>query len=290
MEALIAMLTERPYVVAFLVSFLVISGAERGWRRTLFWLVSGTFLGWLMEFSSVRTGFPFGFYTYHQQNFPRELWIGGIPFFASLSFAFHTYFGYSVACTFLSPLERRGSDIQRVANPRVDASFRVLLLAAAITTWADTVIDPVAHLGQYWFLGDLYVYHEHGLHFHVPLSNYAGWMFTSLCIVFVNQRFDVWLRGREKTPASGFHLPFKPLWAVGTSLGNFAFMLSITAYLLVSDRVPPAIPVGSILISGIALSGLFAVFASLMIRRGLKRTDQGDTGSEPTPAVQEADR
>ena len=45
MDELIAMLTERPYVVAFLVSFIVIAWAERGWQRMLFWLVSGTFLG-----------------------------------------------------------------------------------------------------------------------------------------------------------------------------------------------------------------------------------------------------
>jgi uncharacterized membrane protein len=31
-------------------------------------------------------------------------------------------------------------------------------------------------------------------HFHVPLSNYAGWLFTSSCILVVNQRFDAWLR------------------------------------------------------------------------------------------------
>lgn len=265
------MLTERPYVVAFLAAFLVISGAERGGLRTLFWLASGTFLGWLMEFSSVRTGFPFGSYSYHEESFPQEFWIGGVPLFASLSFAFLTYFGYSVACTFLSPLERQGSDIQREADPRVDGSFRVLLLAALITTWADTVIDPVAHLGEYWFLGDLYAYQEDGFHFDVPLSNYAGWLFTSLCIVFVNQRFGGWLRSREAAPPRGFHLPFKPLWALGSLLGNFAFMLGVTVYLLTSDGVPSTVPVGQILASGMALSGLFAVFVAVMIRRGLAR-------------------
>lgn len=271
MDALTAMLVDRPYVVAFLATFVVISWAERGRRRTLFWLASGTFLGWLMEFSSVRTSFPFGSYAYNEEHFPRELWIGGIPFFASLSFAFLTYFGYSVACTFLSPLVRRGADIQREADPRVDGSLQVLLLAALITTWADTVIDPVAHLGEYWFLGDLYAYQENGLHFDVPLSNYGGWLFTSLCIVFVNQRFDAWLRSREAAPPRGFHLPCKPLWAVGTVLGNFAFMLGVTVYLLASDRVPSTIPVGQVLASGVTLSGLFAAFAVVMIRLGLAR-------------------
>ena len=271
MEELTAMLTERPYVVAFLVSFIVIAWAERGWQRMLFWLVSGTFLGWLMEFSSIRTGFPFGFYDYHEGIFPDELWIGGVPFFASLSFAFLTYFGYSVARTLLSRLERRGSDIQLATTPRMDGALLVLLLAALITTWADTITDPVAHLGRYWFLGDLYTYEGQGIHFDVPLSNYAGWIFSSLLIVFVNQRFGDWLRARRATSAEGFYLPFKPLWAVGSLLGNFGFMIGVMLYLLASDEVPASVSAGQMLASGLALSGLFVVFAAVMIRRGLAR-------------------
>lgn len=271
MEALTAVVTERPYVVAFLVSFLVVAWAERGWQRALFWLVSGTFLGWLMEFSSVRTGFPFGFYTYHEETFPQELWIGGIPFFASLSFAFLTYFGYSVACTLLSPLRRRGSDIQREESPRADGSLRVLLLAAVMITWTDTIIDPVAHLGEYWFLGDLYEYDSQGIHFDVPISNYAGWLFTSLLIVFVNQRFDDWLRSARELPARGFYLPFKPFWAMGSLLGNYTFMIGVTLYLIASDRAQSE-PVGQLLVSGLVLSGLLAAFVALMIRRGFAST------------------
>jgi len=268
MNELTAMLTERPYVVAFLVTFLVISTAERGWLRTLVWLVSGTFLGWLMEFSSIRTGFPFGSYSYNEGNFPDEAWIGGVPLFASLSFAFLTYFGFSVACTLLSPLERRAGDVQRATNPAIDNSVRVLALAAIVTTWVDTVIDPVSHLGEYWFLGDLYAYQGNGVHFDVPLTNYAGWIFTSAAIVFVNQRIDGWLRLRGR-PAGCFPLPYKPLWALGAYLGNFAFMLALTGYLMASGDVPSSVPLGGILASGLALSGAFVAFAAMMIGRGM---------------------
>jgi uncharacterized membrane protein len=270
MDALLAMFRERPYVVAFLATFVVIAWSERGWPRMLFWLASGTFLGWLVEFSSTHNGFPFGHYAYHQANFPDELFIAGIPFFASLSFAFLTYFGYSAACAFMSPLERRGVDVQR-PDRRADGSIAVLALAALITTWADTVTDPVAHLGKYWFLGDLYQYHAHGVHFDVPLTNYAGWIFASLCIVFANQRFDALLRARESTPARGFHLPAQPLWAVGGLLGNLAFIIGVTVYLLATNRAPGE-PVGGVLASGLALSVAFAAFAALMLRRGLTRT------------------
>ncbi len=277
MDAFIAMFTERPYVVAFLVSFLVIAWAERGWQRTLFWLASGTFLGWLMEFSSVRNGFPFGHYSYHEENFPNELFIGGVPLFASLSFAFLTYFGYSVACTLLSRLTRRGADIQREIDPSVDGSIRVLALAAIITTWSDTVTDPVAHLGKYWFLGDLYNYRSGGVHFDVPLSNYAGWIFTSLAIVLVNQLFD----GLLRVPARGFYLPCKPLWSLGSVLGNFVFILGVTLYLMRADSVPLTEPIGSVLASGLALSGAFALFAALMIARGLRRETALPSQTQP---------
>ncbi|MEX1252807.1 MAG: carotenoid biosynthesis protein [Dehalococcoidia bacterium] len=280
MEELTAMVTERPYVLAFLASFLVISGAERGWLRTAFWLASGTILGWLMEFSSTRNAFPFGMYDYHTEHFPDELFIGGVPLFASFSFAFLPYFAYSVACTLLSPLERRDGDIQREADPRIDNSLRVLALAALITTWVDLVIDPVALLGRHWFLGDLYSYEEDGFHFGVPLSNYAGWVLTALLVVFVNQRFDVWLRGRGVGPG-GFYLPLKPLWAVGSVLGNFGFMLGITTYLIASDAAPDE-PLGAVLLSGLALSALFVLFAGFMIRRGLA---QGELASAPSAAT-----
>ncbi len=272
MDAFTAMFTERPYVLAFLASFLVVAMAERGWQRTALWLVSGTFIGWLVEFSSTRNGFPFGHYAYHESNFPHELFIAGIPFFASLSFAFLTYFGYSAACTMLSPLVRRGRDIVRT-DRSADSSLRVLALAALITTWADTVTDPVAHLGKYWFLGDLYNYHTSGLHhFDVPLTNYAGWIFASLVIVFVNQRFDALLRARSIV-ARGFALPLRPLWAIGSIIGNMAFINAIAVYLLAGDRAPGE-PVGAILASGVALSVAFVVLAAVMVWRGLRAGDE----------------
>ena len=208
---------------------------------------------------------------FHHAPYSSSAGAGGVPFFASLSFAFLTYFGYSVARTLLSRLERRGSDIQLATTPRMDGALLVLVLAALITTWADTITDPVAHLGRYWFLGDLYTYEGQGIHFDVPLSNYAGWIFSSLLIVFVNQRFGDWLRARRATSDEGFYLPFKPLWAVGSLLGNFVFMIGVMLYLLASDEVPASASVGQMLASGLALSGLFVVFAAVMIRRGLTR-------------------
>jgi putative membrane protein len=272
MDQIAAMFTERPYVLAFLATFIVVCWAERGWQRMLLWLASGTFIGWLMEFSSTHNGFPFGHYSYYEANFPDELFIGGVPIFASLSFAFMTYFAYSAASTFLSRLERRGRDIERVDDDAVYGSLRVLVLAALITTWVDTVIDPVSLLGRYWFLGDLYGYRENGVHFGVPLSNYSGWLFTSVVIVALNQLFDALLRTLG-VAVRGFHLPFKPAWALGTIFGNFGFMIAVTVYLMTPDSVPSSEAVGSVFVSELALSGAFVALAAIMIGRGLRRSE-----------------
>jgi putative membrane protein len=274
MDEIVAMFTGRWYVLAFLASFLVIAWAERGWQRALLWLASGALLGWLMEFSSTRTAFPFGAYDYHDEAFADEFSIGGVPLFASLSFAFLTYFGYSLACAFLSRLDRHGLDIQRVPDVKIETSLAVLLLAAVLTTLADTIIDPVAHLGRYWLLGDLYSYDGQGIHFDVPLSNYAGWLFTSALVVFANQQFDLLLRARGRSP-DGFYLPSKPLWALGTYLGDCVFMLAVTIYLWTSADLPSSVPINELFLSGLALTAVFIAVASAMIWRGLHR------GQEP---------
>ena len=122
MSYAIAMLTDRPYVVLLVIGFWIIAGAERGFGRAAVWFVTGTVIGWLAEFSSVRTGFPFGMYAYHESLFPDELWIGSVPLFASMSFACLTYLGHSVAYTLLAGI-RRGP--QQVDEVRARRGFRV---------------------------------------------------------------------------------------------------------------------------------------------------------------------
>jgi putative membrane protein len=40
----------------------------------------------------------------------------------------------------------------------------------------DMVVDPVAVLGDRWFLGRVFAYAEPGVFFGVPLSNFVGWL------------------------------------------------------------------------------------------------------------------
>jgi len=269
MHALLALVRDHPPVVANLFSFLLLALAERGFLRTGLWLVTGTFLGWLMEFSSTQTGFPFGMYAYHEAAYPNDVWIGGVPLFASVSFAALTYFGYSAAWTLLSPLRWEGANLRRVEVPGLLISAQHLFLAAVLITWMDLVMDPVTHLGRYWFLGDLYHYDPPGVHFDVPLVNYAGWLFTSVVIVFVNQTVDRVLTNAGYPPEPAFELPLQPLWSIGCQAGTYLMMLVVTGYLMLSPNVPPETPLGGILVSGLLLTAIYAIFVVAMLRPSL---------------------
>jgi uncharacterized membrane protein len=270
MEAVLLMLVRRPAVVANLVAFIVLALAERGVPRTLLWLITGTAIGWFMEFASTRTGFPFGYYVYHTESFAHELSAGDVPLFASLSFAALTYLGYSASCTLLSPLRGVGAAVRRLENDALATSWRVLLLSAVLITWMDIVIDPLTLLGRYWHLGDLYHYEPPGAHFGVPLSNYGGWLVTSLAIVGTNQLIGRWLRSAGSVPSSLFALPFQPFWSVAGQASTYVYMIGVTLYLLGSGVAPVATPLKPILLSASLCTAAYAAFTAVMIRRAFR--------------------
>jgi putative membrane protein len=271
MNALETLLRDHPPVVANLISFLLLATAERGLLRTGVWLLTGTFIGWLMEFSSTHNGFPFGMYTYHRANYPDDVWLGDVPLFASVSFAALTYFGYSAALTLLSPLRYERGKLERLEVAGLATSWRVAVLATLLITWMDLVMDPVTHLGRYWFLGDLYHYEPGGVHFDVPLSNYAGWLFTSAAIVLVNQQLDRTLTSAGHAGAPAFNLPMRPLWSIGCQAGTYIMMLVVTIYLMMSSAVPAETPLGGILLSGLVLTAIYGVFVAVMLRRAFRQ-------------------
>jgi len=261
---MLALFTERPYVVAFLVAFVCIATAERGWVKMLLWLISGTLIGWLAEFASINTGFPFGDYAYHADNFPTEVWLKDVPLFASLSFAFMSYFAHSTACTIVGDLRGTGRQLTRLDEVGRNNPLGTLLLAALLTVWVDAVIDPLTLLGRYWFLGDLYHYEGRSFHFGVPLSNYLGWFFTTTCIVFTNQCFDRWLK---RYAAHGIlTVPFKALLAPLCVAGQFVFLIVVNLLLMSKPGVPADTPLGQMLFSGLFLFGGYLLLLLLKLR------------------------
>ena len=190
MDILIGTFTMRPYVFAFFAAFLLACVPHVGWRRTLTFTVVGYLIAFASEWLSINTGFPYGWYYYIDTTSSRELWIAGVPFFDSLSYVFLAYCSYATALFILSPLRAWRWNVATLETRRIRRSLSALILGAFLQTFLDIVIDPVALQGRRWFLGQIYGYREQGIHFGVPLSNYWGWLLTSLFLVGAFQLID----------------------------------------------------------------------------------------------------
>jgi uncharacterized membrane protein len=171
---LLGSLLLRPYVYAFLALHLAGASALLGWSRTLAFTLITWGIAFLAEASSIRTGFPFGWYYYILTTADRELWIAGVPFFDSLSFPFLLVSSYGLAWLLLSEKTARVPEAGDGGWPRPRRLMH-LAVATFLFVLADVVIDPVALRGDRWFLGQIYGYPEPGLYFGVPLANFLGW-------------------------------------------------------------------------------------------------------------------
>jgi putative membrane protein len=222
----------RPYVFVFLAVYLFAAVTKMGWPKTLAFTLVAWAVAYAAEFSSTRTGFPFGLYHYVDTTRDRELWLANVPFFDSLSFSFLCYLGYALALFLYAPLVWRAGDFQVAVPDDVRVSRRVLLTGAFLTTLLDLVIDPLTVRGERWFLGRIYYYPGGGIHFGVPLSNYAGWFLVALVTIAVFQRLE-----RLRWPTAGVrHVPYggliEPLLYAGIVVFNLAITFWIGEHLL----------------------------------------------------------
>ena len=212
MDIILGTVALRPYVFAFLAAFLIVGVRDLGWRSTLVfggwvWLVA-----WLSEFSSTRTGVPFGLYTYTGATRGQELFIADVPFMDALSFTFLAYASFCLARVVLAGARGPG----RRALP-------VALLAGTLMMLLDVVIDPLAVRGDRWFLGRIFWYPDGGAYFGVPLSNFAGWLVVGITGVGGYLLLERMLapRVREERPWPG----------VGLYYGVLIFNLALTAWI-----------------------------------------------------------
>jgi putative membrane protein len=187
MDQIFGMIVTRPYVFLPLGLFFLFGTREMGWHRTLLWALVGFAIAFLAEFSSVRSGFPFGWYYYVKEpTAHREIWLTNVPLWDSISFVFLSYWSFCAARIILQ---------QAVFNGEAKASFpwKTWVLGAFLMMLADLVIDPVALHGERWFLGVVYGYPEWGIYFGVPLANFVGWFLVGLAIMgsmlFLERRF-----------------------------------------------------------------------------------------------------
>lgn len=235
----------RPYVAAFLVTFLVLAVRDVGARAAAVWLGWGFAVALAAELASTRIGVPFGLYHYTGSTRGVELYVGNVPFFDPLSFPFLAYASWCLA---------------RWTLPRAGRA-PVAALAGALMMLLDVVIDPAAARGERWFLGRIFYYPDGGVYFGVPLSNFAGWMVVGWLIAGASA-----LASPTATGARGSPLP-----GVGLYYGVLLFNLAVTAW----------IGEPGLLVAGILLHGaLFLVlFSGARAGRGRASGVRGGAGS-----------
>lgn len=231
-EQLLWSFVHRPYVTLFMVFFLLLSWLEQGGRRTGLWVLTSYSVALAAEWGSINHGVPFGIYVYHYEALRNDLVIFGVPFFDTLSFSFLSYVSYSFAQFFLSPLSIRGLDVRRVTADSLRQSWAVLFLGAFLMLAVDLIVDPIANLGKYWFLGDIYHYPDPGIHFGITFANYCGWFVVAATTIFINQRIDRYLAKPDKPGA----IPCLGLFAPCFWAGIVLFQLGVTYWVAFSGQ------------------------------------------------------
>jgi len=165
--------------VIFIACAVVHAGFSYGPRPALVLFIICVAITFAMENIGVATGFPFGNYHFAvDAGLPR---IGRIPIIVGPLWFGAGYFSWVVASILLD-----GGD-RRLDRPR-DVIALPVVAAFVMTQW-DLVMDrSESTIAKVW------IWHDGGADFGVPLSNYLGWLLTSW-LVF--QAFALHLRSRR---------------------------------------------------------------------------------------------
>ncbi|MDO8546010.1 MAG: carotenoid biosynthesis protein [Nitrospirales bacterium] len=217
----------RPYVFIFLAIALATSTWFMGKQRTAIFFLLTWMTAFVCEFSSTRTGIPFGWYFYNGSTVGQELYISDVPFMDSLSFSFLLFTSYCLALVFLSPAQSRGLAMVMRTDRALRTSFPVLGLTVMFFVLLDVVIDPVALRGDRWFLGKIYYYPDPGVHFGIPIANYVGWAVVGLVAFGLYQRLD----RRLPDHGSNENVARRLLFGCALYYGILGFNLAVTFWI-----------------------------------------------------------
>jgi putative membrane protein len=176
------------------------------WALALLVLAAG--IGFGAELLGVRTGFPFGEYTYTDALQPQLL---GVPVVVPLAWVMMAY-----PCLLLGRrLARAGA--RRSRRPAPSSLVAVLTGGLALASW-DIFLDPQMVDAGFW----TWAHPEPGLPGvpGVPLTNYAGWVLVSLVLMAA---LEALLPHGERGLAEGVPgLLLAWTWA-GSTLANAVF-------------------------------------------------------------------
>lgn len=217
MDSFLLLFTKRPYVIAFLVSYLVIASRAVNIRFVFQYLICGYTIAFLSEYLSINYGFPYGWYHYIYDNLQGEWLNNGVPVWDSASYVFMCFSGLYLSTWWLRKIWGQKESTK-------SQFWTIVFVSAVFTTLLDVIVDPVSHQGKDWFLGQIYYYPNPGWYFDITMANFGGWLLTSFCI---NAAGFILLRFGENVRIN----PLNSFLAIGLYFGIFGFGLSIAIYL-----------------------------------------------------------
>jgi len=191
MREIYGTLVERWYVTLLGAVFLFSAVRHLGWRRTLLYAFPAIALGALFENASVHLGFPYTHYTFAESLRGKEIFVGDVPLMVPLSYTFMGYFAFAAGRLVASGPWRT----------RARAVWHEYALGVVLMVWAVWIFDPVARLGNRWFLGPVFHYRGPGFWFGLPLGSQLGFTLTAMVLV----GWLTWLAREEADrPVAGF--------------------------------------------------------------------------------------
>ena len=166
----------------FIACALVHAGFFYGPRPALVLFIICLAITFTMENIGVATGFPFGHYHFTiDAGLPR---IGSIPIIVGPLWFGAGYFSWVVASILLDGAHRRlDRPLDFIALP--------VVAAFVMTQWELVMDRSESTIAKVW------LWHDGGADFGVPLSNYLGWLLTSWLFF---QAFALYLRWRIAGP------------------------------------------------------------------------------------------
>lgn len=157
-------------------------------------------VGTLFESVSLRTGFPFGHYSFTDLMGPK---LFDLPILLALAYVGMGYLSWVLGLAILGCQNETLSGKNIVLLP-LAASF-------AMTAW-DLSMDPVwADIDHAW------VWRDGGSYYGVPISNFFGWFLT---VYIFYQLFALYLRNRVTIPSQTGHWRVAILFYAVSAAGN----------------------------------------------------------------------
>ena len=182
-------------LIVFLLPLVVVhSSLSYGWIGSAAFFLITIIVSFLLEASSIASGFPFGFYVHNVSS----LRLLGVPLPVPLGYFVLGWFGWTLARVIVRDVP---------GNTSLQYRFTTPLIATFILAGSDLVADPIGasvkHLVTYR--------HPSGL-FGVPLTNFLGWLFTGWVFFQLFALIEPWFRPNIVVGRRGYWLMPAVIW------------------------------------------------------------------------------